>query len=359
VPRIREFAPGDETALVQICMRTADAGRDATGILQNDALWADLFALPYPRRHPDLTWVVEDDDGLVAGYIVATDDTDAFERWFRDEWWPSRSGRYARTGERQQELLRHGDERAPGRERHAREYPAHLHIDLLPGLQGAGFGRRLIDTLLDELRRRGVRGLHLGMDPKNVGAAAFYERIGFERLSSPTGSLTYGIRIAPDGDRRARSAAGRTDAASLLVHTDQVRVFDALTNEDALLAWLPPRGMHGRFERFDMREGGSFRLVLTYDDASGVSGKSTDDSDVSEVRISEFAPGERVVHEVDFESDDPAFTGTMRMEWSLRSAHGGTMVEIVARDVPAGVRARDHAEGLTSSLSNLASFLEP
>lgn len=151
----------------------------------------------------------------------------------------------------------------------------------------------------------------------------------------------------------------RTDRASLLIHTDKAEVFEALTSSDALAAWLPPKGMRGRFEQFDMRQGGSFRLVLTYDDASGAPGKTSADSDVSEVRIAELVPGERMVHEVVFESDDPAFQGTMRMEWTLRGAAEGTDVEVIARNVPDGVRARDHAEGLTSSLANLAAYLEP
>ncbi len=152
---------------------------------------------------------------------------------------------------------------------------------------------------------------------------------------------------------------GRTDRASLLVHVDAADVFAALTTRDDLLAWLPPKGMRGRFERFDMREGGSYRLVPTYDDAPAGGGKTSADSDVSEVRIPRLVPGELVVWEVDFESDDPAFRGTMRMEWTLRSGEHGTDVEVVARDVPDGIRARDHAEGLTSSLANLSAHLEP
>jgi uncharacterized protein YndB with AHSA1/START domain len=151
----------------------------------------------------------------------------------------------------------------------------------------------------------------------------------------------------------------RTDRASLLIHADRERTFAALTSSEALVQWLPPKGMRGRFERFDMRNGGSYRLVLTYDDASSASGKTSADSDVSEVRIVRIVPGERVVQEVDFETDDPAFKGTMRMEWSLHSGSDGTTVEFEARDVPEGIRARDHAEGLTSSLSNLAAYLEP
>jgi 8-oxo-dGTP pyrophosphatase MutT (NUDIX family)/uncharacterized protein YndB with AHSA1/START domain len=136
-------------------------------------------------------------------------------------------------------------------------------------------------------------------------------------------------------------------------------VFAALTDPDALIAWLPPKGMRGRFERFDLRDGGSYRLVLTYDDAAGAPGKSDASSDVAEVRIARVVPGELVEQLVDFESGDPAFRGTMRMTWTVRSTAGGTVVEFEARDVPSGIRARDHAEGLTSSLANLAAYLEP
>lgn len=136
-------------------------------------------------------------------------------------------------------------------------------------------------------------------------------------------------------------------------------VFEALTSQDALATWLPPGGMRGRFERFDMRPGGSYRLTLTYDDASRAPGKTSKDSDVSEVRIALLDPGERIVWEVDFESENPVYAGTMRMEWNLHSVDDGTDVEVVARNVPEGIRARDHAAGLTSSLSNLSAYLEP
>ena len=152
---------------------------------------------------------------------------------------------------------------------------------------------------------------------------------------------------------------GRTDRASLLVHAGRERVFAALTGAAALEQWLPPRGMHGRFEHFEMREGGSYRLVLTYDDAAGAPGKTSASSDVSEVRITALVPGERLEQEVDFVSDDPAYQGTMAMVWSVRDGGEGTTVEFEARNVPVGVRASDHAAGLTSSLAQLAAFLEP
>ena len=198
--QIRPYRPGDDEALYEVCVRTADSGGDATGVFTDDRLWGDIFAVPYARRHPDLAWVVEAADGRVIGYIVATDDTDAFERWFRDEWWPTRAELYPLSGAedraRQDSMIGYAAGRAPGKEQYATQYPAHLHIDLLPETQGMGLGRRLMDTLFTELRARGVTGLHLGMNPSNAGAAAFYERLGMERLPSGPDSWMYGVKFA-------------------------------------------------------------------------------------------------------------------------------------------------------------------
>jgi uncharacterized protein YndB with AHSA1/START domain len=136
------------------------------------------------------------------------------------------------------------------------------------------------------------------------------------------------------------------------------RVYAALVDPDALIEWLPPEGMSGRFERFDARPGGSYRMVLTYADASGAPGKATADSDIVEGRFLDVVPGARVVQAVDFVSDDPAYAGTMTMTWEVTAVDAGARVEIRADDVPDGVSAEDHSAGLASSLANLAAYLE-
>lgn len=136
------------------------------------------------------------------------------------------------------------------------------------------------------------------------------------------------------------------------------RVYDAFVDPDALLAWLAPTGMSGRFERFDLRPGGGYRLVLTYADASSAPGKATAESDIVEARFIEIVPGVRVVQAVDFVSDDRAFAGTMTMTWEVVGVDGGSRVDIRADDVPVGISADDHAAGLASSLANLAAHLE-
>lgn len=150
----------------------------------------------------------------------------------------------------------------------------------------------------------------------------------------------------------------RTDSASLLVRADPEQVFAALVDANALASWLPPGGMTGRFERFDARPGGSYRLVLAYPEGAAGSGKTTSDTDVVEARFVEIDPPHRVRQEVDFISEDPAFAGTMTMIWELSAASAGTRVEIRAENVPAGISAQDHAAGLQSSLGNLAAFVE-
>jgi uncharacterized protein YndB with AHSA1/START domain len=150
----------------------------------------------------------------------------------------------------------------------------------------------------------------------------------------------------------------RTDTAARVIAAPPDRVYAALVDPDALSAWLPPEGMSARFERFDARPGGSYRLVLTYADASTRRGKATEDSDIVEARFVDLVPGVRVVQAVDFVSDDPAYAGTMTMTWEVTPVDGGTRVEIRAADVPAGISAEDHAAGLASSLANLATYLE-
>ena len=150
----------------------------------------------------------------------------------------------------------------------------------------------------------------------------------------------------------------RTDRASLDIDAPVARVFDALVDRDALQRWLPPSGMTARFEHFEARPGGSYRLVLTYTDPTDARGKSSTDSDIVEARFIDIVPNDRVVQAVDFVSDDPALAGTMTMTWSVRATDGRTRVEITTDDVPDGISADDHATGLTSSLDNLAGFVE-
>lgn len=202
---IRGYEPGDDDAIIDICVRTAASGADASGLLADDRLWADVYALPYVKRHPEFAFVIENDEGRAAGYILGAPDTNAFERWFRDSWWPGVSSRYSRHvaaptvegTERTTRIISYAEGRGHSPEPFAEDYPAHLHIDLLPELQGAGWGRRIMETFLDALRSEGVPGVHLGVGLDNAGAIAFYPRLGFQKLPSGPGALWFGQTLSP------------------------------------------------------------------------------------------------------------------------------------------------------------------
>lgn len=194
---IRPYQPTDRADVYDVCVRTAAAGGDARGRYSTDGLIPDVWAGPYLEFDPDLAFVVEV-DGSVGGYLLATADTRAFAARYQREWIPYLAERYTwpaalTVAPAEIELLGSGFDAGRLLIPEVDEYPAHFHIDLLPELQAKGLGRRLIGLLTAELYRRGVPGLHLGMDPANTGARAFYDRLGFAPL--PSSASTLGLRI--------------------------------------------------------------------------------------------------------------------------------------------------------------------
>lgn len=150
----------------------------------------------------------------------------------------------------------------------------------------------------------------------------------------------------------------RTDTATRLVQASPEAVYRAFVDPDALIAWLPPEGMSGRVLQFEPWEGGGYRIELALErDEPGVSGKTSERTDVTSGRFLALEPGRRIVQTVEFESGDPAFAGTMVMTWLIEPAPGGSSVTVSAADVPSGISAADHEAGLASSLDNLARFL--
>jgi ribosomal protein S18 acetylase RimI-like enzyme len=191
-PFVRAYRPSDRDDVIEVCLRTAAGGGDATGVYSDDALMPEVFVLPYVEYAPELAFVVDDGSGRVLGYVIGVTDTRAFVEWWKREWTPGFRARHpsagAPTGHNpgftEEQLLEAGINPERMLIAEVDEYPAHLHIDLLPELQGQGFGRRLIDTLRGALADRGVSAVHLGMDAANTGARAFYDRLGFHELPS-------------------------------------------------------------------------------------------------------------------------------------------------------------------------------
>ena len=182
---IRPCAPEDLDALYHISLMTGASGQDASALYRDPRLVGHIYSAPYALFAPECAFVAEDDEG-VAGYIVGAVDTAAFEARLEESWWPTLRPRYIDpsatphqdwTADQLRSWQIHHPRLTP--RRIAEPYPSHLHINLLPRLQGQGVGRRLIDTWLATVRGLGSRGAHLGVNPDNLPAMRFYRACGW------------------------------------------------------------------------------------------------------------------------------------------------------------------------------------
>ncbi|WP_433227545.1 SRPBCC domain-containing protein [Actinomadura formosensis] len=134
-------------------------------------------------------------------------------------------------------------------------------------------------------------------------------------------------------------------------------VYRALLDADALAKWRVPDGMSSRVHEFDPREGGSFRISLTYDAPTGT-GKSAAHTDTYHGRFVKLVPDAQVVEVFEFETAEPGLRGEMTMTTTLTEADGGTDVLIVHEGIPDSVPAADNETGTRMALENLAKLVE-
>ncbi|MFF6914913.1 SRPBCC domain-containing protein [Streptomyces sp. NPDC012466] len=143
-------------------------------------------------------------------------------------------------------------------------------------------------------------------------------------------------------------------------HVDAPRaaVYRALVSAEAIARWRVPAGMSGDVHEFDAREGGRFRVSLTYD-APDAAGKSAAHTDTYHGHFARLVPDERVVEVLEFETSDPALGGAMTLTTTLSDAEGGgTDVLMVHEGIPDAVPAADNETGTRTALANLARLVE-
>ena len=155
------------------------------------------------------------------------------------------------------------------------------------------------------------------------------------------------------------TAAKRTDSASKIIEASPDVIYQAFLDPGAVRQWRPPAGMKCTICHFEPKEGGTYRMAFEYKNARhDVSGKTSEHADVFTGTFAKLVPGERIVEKVDFETDDPDFSGTMTITTELQLVTNGTEVRFIATDVPKGINPGDHYKGMMSSLEQLAAFLE-
>jgi ribosomal protein S18 acetylase RimI-like enzyme len=185
---IRDARPGDQAGAYYVCLKTGNYGKDGEPFYREDPdALGRIFVGPYLAYEPELSLILEDDQGI-CGYALGAFDSRKFYARYETEWRPALCAQFPEP---------QGDPAQWTRVQHVHSwyhhpdyycpepyevYPSHLHIDLLDRAQGRGFGRRMMEAVMNRLRQRGVPGAHLGVSMANTPAFGFYLRLGFKEL---------------------------------------------------------------------------------------------------------------------------------------------------------------------------------
>lgn len=189
---IRQANRSDLDALYRISLETGDIGEDATHLYADPKMMGHIYSAPYLLLEPDLAIVIERDN-QVAGYCVGTADTLNFEARLETNWWPALRNKYLKpdentrstwsVDERRSQMI-HLPESVPlpivGK------YPAHLHMNLLPVIQGQRLGGRLLEAWINRASKFGVTAAHIGANANNARAIRFWGKQGFKDIPLST-----------------------------------------------------------------------------------------------------------------------------------------------------------------------------
>lgn len=196
----REFRPADEPELYDVCLATGDAGADGRGLYRDERLLGDIYVGPYLAFAPRWARVL-DAGGRGVGYTLAVTDTAAYDAWLGTSWLPALRARLPRPDgdpaawDRDEQLAALAHDWTPTDPSIVTDYPAHMHIDLLPEVQGGGHGRAGVEDLLRRLAIAGVPGLHLVAAASNARAIGFYSALGFAVVRSDDEDCVMGVRL--------------------------------------------------------------------------------------------------------------------------------------------------------------------
>ena len=184
---IRQAKISDMDDLYDICIRTGNYGEDARNLYNNHEALGIYYVGPYVAFEQDLAFVLEDKIGI-CGYVLGTKDTKIFFKKMTEEWLPKYQKRSPMPDGDPEEwdmdqkivaLIHNPRVSIPDS---LNNFPAHLHIDLLPRARKKGNGRRMIETLHEKLQVLGIKGVFLDVGINNLNAQSFYEKIGYKKL---------------------------------------------------------------------------------------------------------------------------------------------------------------------------------
>lgn len=182
---IRPFEIRDRDQVRFICLES-DGFCEKPESFRNYILYT--YCDCYLDCEPESCFVAVNENNEVVGFIICTSNLSRYTSYFRKKYLPR--------------LIRISPFRAVSsvlalrlQQKHCGDYPAHLHIALLPAYQRQGIGGSLTTTLIEHLRANGISGIMLTVGSDNKSGIAFYEKHGFKLIDRLPGEYAYGIKL--------------------------------------------------------------------------------------------------------------------------------------------------------------------
>lgn len=182
---IRPYEAKDKENIRFICLETANK---ANGSEYERNFLLNTYCDYYIENEPHNCFVAADENDKAVGYILCTENFDAFSKIFFTKY----TENYIKFKGIYRLALKAS---VIEQKKYKTDYPAHLHIDLLPEYQQKGLGRQLIDTLCNHLKSKGVKGVMLSVFVGNKGAIRFYEKCGFTRVKKEITSIVFAKKL--------------------------------------------------------------------------------------------------------------------------------------------------------------------
>lgn len=193
---IRKARLSDLLDLYHVAIKTGDSGNDATGKFLNDEIIGEIYVGPYVTLATETSFVLSE-AGKAVGYGLCVLDTLNFQERCRKEWWLKIQAKYQgepTTGPSGW-LINEIFNPTPSPQEILTEYPSHGHIDLLPYVQGQGWGRKMMTRMEFELAELKSSGFHLRVSALNDRGLQFYAALGYEELIRRDDEVVVGKKL--------------------------------------------------------------------------------------------------------------------------------------------------------------------
>lgn len=180
---IRKFETKDKEDVRFACLNSEGGGMDE----ELCEFILHIFCDYYIENEPENCFVLSDDAKAV-GYIICAQNYDKFKSVYDEKYVPQ----IKHMGENR---IKWASDAYILHEKFKEEYPAHLHIDILPEYQRSGWGGKLVSTLIDHLKNKGIGGVMLTTGTQNETANRFYKKYGFDELDIYDTDVAFGIKL--------------------------------------------------------------------------------------------------------------------------------------------------------------------